>query len=38
MKFHMNKAPIGWDGYDYYDMTVNEARIRESDDIEAVMG
>lgn len=29
MKAMMNKAPMGWNSYDYYDTTVNEAQVRQ---------
>lgn len=30
MKYKMNKAPMGWNSYDYYDTTVNEEQIRNN--------
>ena len=32
MKAMMNKAPMGWNSYDYYDTTVNEAQVRANAD------
>ncbi|MDE7262683.1 MAG: alpha-galactosidase, partial [Oscillospiraceae bacterium] len=28
MKYKMDRAPMGWNSYDYYDTTVNEAQVR----------
>ena len=28
MKYKMDRAPMGWNSYDYYDTTVSEARVR----------
>ena len=35
MKYHMNKAPMGWNSYDYYDTTVNEAQVKANADFMA---
>lgn len=35
MKYRMNKAPMGWNSYDYYDTTVNEAQVRANADFMA---
>ncbi len=35
MKFRMDKAPMGWNSYDYYDTTVNEAQVKANADIMA---
>ena len=35
MKYTMNKAPMGWNSYDYYDTTVNEAQVRANADFMA---
>jgi len=32
MKYKMNHAPMGWNSYDYYDTTVNEAQIKANAD------
>lgn len=32
MKFQMDKAPMGWNSYDYYDTTVNEAQVKANAD------
>ena len=32
MKLHQNKAPMGWNSYDYYDTTVNEAQVKANAD------
>lgn len=32
MKFKMNRAPMGWNSYDYYDTTVNEKQVRANAD------
>lgn len=32
MKYRMKKAPMGWNSYDYYDTTVNEARVNANAD------
>ena len=35
MKFRMDKAPMGWNSYDYYDTTVNEAQVKANADFMA---
>lgn len=35
MKYQMFKAPMGWNSYDYYDTTVNEAQVRANADFMA---
>ncbi len=35
MKHIMNKAPMGWNSYDYYDTTVNEAQVKANADFMA---
>lgn len=32
MKFTQNKAPMGWNSYDYYDTTVNEQQVKANAD------
>lgn len=32
MKLMMNKAPMGWNSYDYYDTNVNEAQVKANAD------
>lgn len=32
MKFRMNRAPMGWNSYDYYDTTVTEAEVKANAD------
>lgn len=32
MKFMQNKAPMGWNSYDYYDTTVNEQQVKANAD------
>ena len=32
MKFQMDKAPMGWNSYDYYDTTVNEEQVKANAD------
>ncbi len=32
MKFRMDKAPMGWNSYDYYDTTVNEEEVKANAD------
>lgn len=32
MKYLMKKAPMGWNSYDYYDTTVNEAQVKANAD------
>jgi len=32
MKFKMDRAPMGWNSYDYYDTTVNEAQVKANAD------
>lgn len=32
MKFKMNRAPMGWNSYDYYDTTVNEEQVKANAD------
>lgn len=35
MKYQMNKAPMGWNSYDYYDTTVNEEQVKANADFMA---
>lgn len=35
MKYRMDKAPMGWNSYDYYDTTVNEAQVKANADFMA---
>ncbi len=35
MKLLMNKAPMGWNSYDYYDTTVNEEQVKANSDFMA---
>lgn len=35
MKHQMNKAPMGWNSYDYYDTTVNEEQVKANADFMA---
>ena len=35
MKYTMDKAPMGWNSYDYYDTSVNEAQVRANADFMA---
>ena len=32
MKTMRNKAPMGWNSYDYYDTSVNEAQVKANAD------
>ena len=35
MKYKMDRAPMGWNSYDYYDTSVNEAQVKANADFMA---
>lgn len=35
MKVKMDRAPMGWNSYDYYDTTVNESQVKANADFMA---